>query len=708
MQIRQLLDGVKNFEMVIPEFQREYVWSLENAKQLMVSLFKGYPTGSLLFWETKNPPEIKNDAVQTERVGLTKVILDGQQRLTTLYLLINGEIPPYYKEKDIINDPRHLFFNLQTGEFLYYMKSKMEGNPFWLSIVDCFNQDIKIYKFIKDVEVESQEEKEKIAEQVEENLTRLKDIWKIDYPVQTVPTSAEIDEAIDVFDRVNSRGTKLTDAELVLTHVTGKWPQARRIMKNKIDELKKQNFEFDLDFFTRCLVVSLTNSALYKSVNYANYTKEDYITAWEKISKVFDYIIPILKQSALISGTNDMSTVNVLVPIVAYLLKNNGRFSEGAKSNFLYWMFLALIWGRYSGQTDQRLDKDVYIAINSQNPVVDLVNEIEDQRGRIEVKPADLEGRGSGHPIYKMLYIITKHKKAIDWANGGSIYDTIGDYYSIQSHHIFPQAVLYKNGFDSENHLDKKKVNEIANRAFITRDTNFAILDTPPSEYLPEIEKKYPGALERQFIPMEPALWGIEKYDEFLAERRELIADETNKFLQELKEETKEKVKEVDWKEIIAKGENNFVEFKSSLRWDYKENQVNKNLEYVIAKTISGFLNSEGGTLIIGADDDGVILGLDKDYSTLGKKQNRDGFLLTLVQVVNNYLGKEFNQYISVKIENVDGKDVCIVEISDSGSPVFINYHGSDQFFIRASASTQPMSMKEANEYINLHWNNGK
>ncbi len=708
MQIRQLLDGVKNFEMVIPEFQREYVWSLENAKQLMVSLFKGYPTGSLLFWETKTPPEIKNDAVSVERVGLTKVILDGQQRLTTLYLLINGEIPPYYREKDIINDPRHLFFNLRTGEFLYYMKSKMEGNPFWLRVVDCFNQDIKIYKFIKDIEVESQEEKERIAEQVEENLTRLKDVLKIDYPVQTVPTSAEIDEAIDVFDRVNSRGTKLTDAELVLTHVTGKWPQARRIMKKKIDELTKENFEFDLDFLTRCLVVSLTNSALYKSVNYANYTKEDYIAAWEKISKVFDYIIPILKQSALISSTNDMSTVNVLVPIVAYLLKNDGRFSEKGKSNFLYWMFLALVWGRYSGQTDQRLDKDVYIAINSQNPVADLVNEIEDQRGRIEVKPADLEGRGSGHPLYKMLYIITKHRKAIDWANGGSIYDTIGDYYSIQSHHIFPQAVLYKNGFDSENHLDKKKVNEIANRAFITRDTNFAILDTPPSNYLPDIEKKYPGALERQFIPMEPALWEIDKYDEFLAERRELIADETNKFLQELKEETKEKLKEVDWKEIIVKGENNFVEFKSSMRWDYKENQVNKNLEYVIAKTISGFLNSEGGTLIIGVDDDGVILGLDKDYSTLGKKQNRDGFLLALVQIINNYLGKEFNQYISVKIENIDGKDVGIVEISDSGSPVFINYQGSDQFFIRASASTQPMSMKEANEYISLHWNNGK
>ena len=76
-----------------------------------------------------------------------------------------------------------------------------------------------------------------------------------------------------------------------------------------------------------------------------------------------------------------------------------------------------------------------------------------------------------------------------------------------------------------------------------------------------------------------------------------------------------------------------------------------------------------------------------------------------IVQVINNYLGKEFNQYISIKIENVDSKEICIVEVSDSGTPVFVQHQGKKEFYIRASASTQPMGMKEANEYINLHWN---
>lgn len=105
-KISKLLDSVKELEIVIPEFQREYVWSLEQAKELMASLFQEYPTGSILVWETNNPPEIKNNTVSRERMGWIKVLLDGQQRLTTLYLLIKGEIPPYYKESDISHDPR--------------------------------------------------------------------------------------------------------------------------------------------------------------------------------------------------------------------------------------------------------------------------------------------------------------------------------------------------------------------------------------------------------------------------------------------------------------------------------------------------------------------------------------------------------------------------------------------------------------------------
>lgn len=713
MKINQLLYGVENLDMVMPEFQREYVWSLENAKQLMVSLFKSYPTGSLLFWEATGDdvPEIKNNAVAKEKIGLTKVILDGQQRITTLYLLIKGAIPPYYSEKDLINDPRHLYFNLENQEFQYYMKSKMQENPLWQRTIDCF--DIVKVDAVdladKYMEKHSETSFKEILKIVSNNLNRLRSIENMDYPIQTVPSTAKVDEAIDVFDRVNSKGTKLTDAELVLTHITGKWPFARRKMKEKMDKMKNENFEFHLDFLTRCITVALTGSALYKKnskLNYNSFTEEDYIDNWSRVSKALDYLIPILKQDALVNSTNDISTTSVFVPIVAYLLKNNIALSEDKKYGFIYSMFLASIWGRYSGQTDQRIDKDVYLAMNSRDPIGDLINEIKDQRGRIEIKASDLEGRGAGHPLYRMLYTVTKHKKAIDWANGGSLSGTIGDYYSIQSHHIFPRSLLYKNGYDSENHLDKKKVNEIANRAFITRDTNFELSNVSPEKYLGKIEARFPGALEKQFIPMDPVLWQIENYEKFLEKRRSLIAQYMNDYLENLlRSSAKAKEEGPDWDEIISKGENDYVEFKSSMRWDMEKKQVNKILEHVTAKTISAFLNSEGGRLFIGVDDDGNVTGIENDYKTLGQKQNRDGFLLALTQIINNYIGKEFHEYITMRIEILDEKDICVVEMSQSGIPVFLRNKDKHEFYIRASASSQPMGLKEATDYIHFHWN---
>jgi len=705
-KISKLLDAVKELEIVVPEFQREYVWSLEQAKELMVSLFQEYPTGSVLVWETNSPPEIKNNAVRRERMGWIKVLLDGQQRLTTLYLLLKGEIPPYYKESDITHDPRHLYFNLKTAEFGYYQKQKMEDSQFWKSVVSCFNDKLDAFTLVENLHLEDAKQKLEIGRTVNENLVRLRAIADIDYHVQSVPQGLDIDKSIDIFDRVNSMGTKLTDAELVLTHIAGKWPQARRVMKQKIEDYEKAGFFFELDLLTRCFVVLLTNSALFEKMTEEIYQKtsdETYKKVWGKLVKILNYLIPVLKQSAYISGSKDMSTNNVLVPLVAYLSKNGGSFESGLKNQFLYWMFLALIWGRYSGQTDQRLDRDVYLAINSSQPVSDLINEIEDQRGRIEIKPADLEGRGSGNPLHRMLYVIAKFNKATDWANGGSLQDTMGDYYSIQSHHIFPQAFLYRNGYNSENHLDKKKVNEIGNRAFITRDANFDISDENPAEYLKKVSDKYPEALKQQMIPTDQSLWQVEKYNDFLVARRKMIADSINSFLGNLKGREVEET--INYEEVIKGGENDYVEFKSSLRWDYEQGNVNKLMEHIIAKTISAFMNSEGGKLLIGISDAGEILGIDKDCATL-KNKNKDGFLLQLTQVINQYLGKEFNQYMSIKIIQIESKEACVIDVMNSAMPVFLKNADKEEFYIRASASSQSMSIREANEYIRTHWEN--
>lgn len=158
------------------------------------------------------------------------------------------------------------------------------------------------------------------------------------------------------------------------------------------------------------------------------------------------------------------------------------------------------------------------------------------------------------------------------------------------------------------------------------------------------------------------------------------------------------------WKNIISQGESDQLEFKSSLRWDYKTKQPNKILENMTAKTLSAFMNTEGGTLFIGVDDDGVILGIQKDLKTLGRKQSKDGFKLHLTNIINNCLGKEFHQLTSFLIEHIDGKDVCIIEVLPSPRPVFLNLGKDKEFYIRTNASSQSMNIEEAIEYINIHW----
>ena len=162
-------------------------------------------------------------------------------------------------------------------------------------------------------------------------------------------------------------------------------------------------------------------------------------------------------------------------------------------------------------------------------------------------------------------------------------------------------------------------------------------------------------------------------------------------------------LKSLHWEEIISRGENEGVEFKSSLRWDYNSGQVNKELEISVAKTICAFLNSKGGLIFIGIRDDGSVIGIEKDYTTL-RKQNSDGFMQYLVQVISNYLGVEYSRYISFRIHKLDGKEICVVSVSRSVKPAFVKYSNREEFYIRMSSTSQPLNVKEAFEYIKLNW----
>ncbi len=157
-----------------------------------------------------------------------------------------------------------------------------------------------------------------------------------------------------------------------------------------------------------------------------------------------------------------------------------------------------------------------------------------------------------------------------------------------------------------------------------------------------------------------------------------------------------------DWSEIISEGESQKTEFKSSIRWDYNENKPNKALlEPIIAKEICGFLNTSGGKIFIGVKDDGEVLGLEKDYNTLGKK-NKDGFLLTLDNVIQNKIGNHIFSKLKIEIGTIEEKEICCIRIKRSKQPI---YYNNTDFYIRRGASTIQLTTKDTIDYINNHFN---
>lgn len=159
-----------------------------------------------------------------------------------------------------------------------------------------------------------------------------------------------------------------------------------------------------------------------------------------------------------------------------------------------------------------------------------------------------------------------------------------------------------------------------------------------------------------------------------------------------------------DPKVLIEEGESFFLEFKETLRYDVRKGEVSKEMEKVVIKTIVGFLNADGGTLIIGVNDDGKVMGLENDYKTLPKK-NRDGFENHMSMLIKTMIGLAFTKYVNMKFERIEDKEVCLVTVNEAHKPAYLsNGDKKEDFYVRVGNSTQPYSMSEASEYIKTKW----
>lgn len=704
MKIEQILDKIDENQLFIPAFQREFVWKRDNVKNLIDSLIKDYPIGTMLVWETNNPPELKGSWKYDSRQGSVKILLDGQQRITSLYLLIRGEIPSYYKEKDIVKDPRGLHVNISTLELQYYKKILMENNPFWINVTDIFQKKVKENRIIKAIKQKGNELSEEEEDKIFDNFDAIEKILDREFLEQQIPVKAILKNAIDIFYIVNSSGVNLTDAELALAQISGYWPEAREEFKRKLEEMKKGGFVFKLDFIIYCLLGVLYNYGSDMTKLHDRSNDEKIRDAWKKLNEeVLDYVVNILKTHGYVDHSDEINSVYALIPIVVFVYRlGKNNISEKQINKIIKWFYYSQIRQRYISQLPQKLDKDLGIVAKLENPFDELISNIKLERS-LEINPEEFIGVGIRHALYSLMRWYFKSKEAICFTTGVGIRQNMGKKYLLESDHIFPYSLLKERGYNFNNRHKYALAQEITNRAVLTQIGNRRKTNRLTEEYLKQVKDKFPNALNLQVVPEDENLWKLDNYELFLQKRRKLLAKKLNKFLEKLPTTEESKVR-VSMEELIAGGESNELEFKSSLRWDYKDEKVGKKLEDVILKSISSFANVEGGKLIIGVGDNGEILGLDHDYTYL--RGDKDKFEVHLRNIINHAFGENFcASGLSIKFNKINDSEICIIDILKWKKPLYLeskdkNGQRSKKFYIRSGNTSQELGLDEISDYI--------
>lgn len=708
MKISQILDKIDEKQLFVPAFQREYVWKRPHAKDLVASLINDYPTGTMLTWETSKPPELKGPYKYNEQQGSVKLILDGQQRITTLYMLMTGEIPPYYKQEDILTDFRNLLFvNVETLTLEYFRKTIMENNPKWINITDIFKGNIRLRDIIERLEANNDGERisRELEYKIDDNLKAIEKIKDREFQEQIIPTKATLKEAIDIFYIVNASGVNLTDAELALAQISGYWPEAREKFKKKLAELEKSGYVFRLDFIVYVLLGCLHNLGSKMEKLHSPDNLEPLKEAWETLSNdTLDYVCNLMRSQAYIDHSREINSVYALVPIIVYSFrKGKAHLSQLEIKKVIKWFYYSQIRQRYVSQLPQKLDKDVGIVAKEQNPFDKLLKIIEMERP-LEISKDEFIGVGISHSLWGLMKFYFKSQNAICLSTGISIRQNMGKKYSLEWDHIFAYSILKNNGYSMNSRSKYALAQEITNRVVLTQVANRTKAAKLADGYLPDVKEKFPEALTLQCLPEDEELWKLENFELFLEARRKLLAKNLNEFLSNITETQDEEI-HMDVLEMINEGESHHVEFKTTMRYDMRESKVNKKLEEVILKTIAAFSNGQGGTLIMGVSDDMDIIGLDNDYNSLSD-DNKDGFELHLRNLVNHAYGVDFAaNNLSVSFPMIDEKEICVAEIKQSIKPLYTqvtdkNGTKVDKFYVRSGNSSPEMPITEIADYI--------
>lgn len=521
MKIGQTLDAIDLGAIALPVFQRGYVWNREQVRQLFTSLYLGYPVGSLLFWATQSgAADVKGDIAPA--VSPVKMLLDGQQRITSLYGVIRGKPPTFFEGHERAFTGLH--FHLEEEAFEFYQPVKMQHDPCWVDVTKVM---LAVDDDVAEFAAGSAANMPTLLRYVN-RLGKLRGIRDRELNEETISGQDKtVDVVVEIFNRVNRGGTKLSTGDLALARICAEWSGARDEMQGHLGRWADAGYDrFDLDWLLRSVNTVLTGEA--RLVHLDGQSVDEIKGALTSATKALDAALNMVGDKLGLDHGRVLFGRNAFPVMARYIHGRGGALDDAEWRMLLYWYAYSAMRGRYSGSVETVMDLDLEEIEEPDNGLDSLLNRLRVSHAT-EIRASDFDTATRNSRFYPMLYLLTRMGSARDLCSGVALKaDLLGKGSKLEVHHIFPKSQLKKEGYSS------REINALANFCFLTADCNRKIGNKLPERYLPGYEQDHPGVLASQWIPQDSDLWSVDRYRDFLEVRRQMLANAANKTMEDL------------------------------------------------------------------------------------------------------------------------------------------------------------------------------
>jgi hypothetical protein len=496
IKVATLIQDYRAGKIVVPEFQREYVWPHSRAARLVDSLYRGYPVSSLLLWVSTEDIRSRRRDPRPSRAALVSWLIDGQQRVITLSRAQNGD-----EGIDIV-------FNPDTEEFKLANAATSRDRR-WFRVAEIWDDDL--YRQVRRNLPDGVK-----GERYEDRLERVRSILSYEIPaVRMVDHS--FSAAVSAFTRINTLGVKLKKADIESAHI------AARHTGFIADELTPFLMKLRQQGFTRVNVMHLFRACAFVArpdgrsrTPLHELDSREVQSAWGHTKRATEEGVGLIRSELGLVNMDILWSGALLVPIIALcaITKPQRRDARG----MVGWLAAAALLHRYSHSTETALDEDLK-ACRASDPIGALLRNLRKDEGSDGMKatPEDFSGSLTDKGALFGVYVACHHRGAKDLFSGGKILLQA----NIDRHHILPRAQFPE--------LRQREADTVANIAFVTSPANKSVGMSGPEVYLGRLAEP---VLESQCIPTDEELWRIDRAEKFWATRRALLAEAFNGFLQ--------------------------------------------------------------------------------------------------------------------------------------------------------------------------------